>query len=72
MSWEQFLAHQARLADNASTFAQRARGAPRQGQALLAGLGVCGRCGYQMQVAYKPQGRYTCTALAASYGAATC
>lgn len=71
-SWDQFLANQARLADNASTFAQQARGAPRQGPALLAGLVVCGRCGYQMRVAYKPQRRYTCTALAASYGAATC
>jgi Recombinase zinc beta ribbon domain len=58
--------------DNASTFARRARGAPRHGQALLAGLVVCGRCGYQMRVAYQPQRRYTCTALAASYGAATC
>jgi DNA invertase Pin-like site-specific DNA recombinase len=72
ISWEQFLANQARLQDNASTFARRARGAPRHGQALLAGLVVCGRCGYQMRVAYKPQRRYTCTALAASYGAATC
>jgi len=72
ISWEQFLANQARLWDNASTFAQRARGTPRHGPALLAGLVVCGRCGYQMRVAYKPQRRYTCTALAASYGAATC
>jgi DNA invertase Pin-like site-specific DNA recombinase len=72
ISWEQFLANQARLRDNASTFAQRARGTPRHGPALLAGLVVCGRCGYQMHVAYKPQRRYTCTALAASYGAATC
>ena len=72
ISWEQFLATQARLLDNASTFARRARGTPRHGLALLAGLVVCGRCGYQMRVAYKPQRRYTCTALAASYGAATC
>jgi DNA invertase Pin-like site-specific DNA recombinase len=72
ITWEQFLAHQVRLADNASTVTRRARGTPRQGQALLAGLVVCGRCGYQMRVAYKPQQRYTCTALAASHGAATC
>jgi len=72
ISWEQFLANQMRLQDNASTFARRARGTPRHGPALLAGLVVCGRCGYQMRVAYKPQRRYTCTALAASYGAATC
>jgi DNA invertase Pin-like site-specific DNA recombinase len=72
ISWEQFLRNQARLADNASTFARRARGAPRQGLALLAGLVGCGRCGYQMHVVYKPQQRYACTALAASHGAATC
>jgi DNA invertase Pin-like site-specific DNA recombinase len=72
ISWEQFLANQARLADNASTFARRARGAPREGGALLPGLVVCGRCGYQMHVTYKPQQRYSCSALAASYGAATC
>lgn len=72
ISWEQFMANQARLADNASDFTRRARGAPRQGSALLAGLVVCGRCGYPMRVNYKPQQRYTCTALAAEYGAATC
>jgi DNA invertase Pin-like site-specific DNA recombinase len=72
ISWEQFMANQARLADNASDFTRRARGAPRQGSALLAGLVVCGRCGYPMRVTYKPQQRYTCTALAAEYGAATC
>ncbi len=72
ISWEQFMANQRRLADNASTFARRARGAPRDGAALLAGLVMCGRCGYQMRVAYKPQQRYTCTALAAAYGASTC
>ena len=72
VSWEEFMANQARLSDNASAFARRARGAPREGSALLAGLVVCGRCGYQLHVAYKPQRRYTCTALAAAYGAATC
>jgi hypothetical protein len=72
ITWEQFMANQARLADNASDFTRRACGAPRQGSALLAGLVVCGRCGYPMRVTYKPQQRYTCTALAAEYGAATC
>lgn len=72
ISWDQFLANQQRLADNASAFARRARGAPRHGLALLAGLVVCGQCGYAMRVGYKPQRRYVCTALAAEYGAATC
>jgi hypothetical protein len=72
ITWEQFLANQARLMDNASTFARRARGAPRQGQALLAGLVVCGRCSYQMRVVYKPRRRYTCTAPPPAMGQATC
>jgi hypothetical protein len=70
--WAQFLAHQARLMEHASTVARRARGAPRQGQALRAGLVACGRCGSQRRGVYKPQRRYTGPALAASYGAATC
>ena len=37
LSWEPCLANQARVADHASSFARRARGGPRQGQALLAG-----------------------------------
>jgi DNA invertase Pin-like site-specific DNA recombinase len=72
VSWEQYMANRARLADNASAFARRARAAPRNGAALLAGLVVCGRCGYQMHVVYKPRRRYACVALAAAYGAATC
>jgi DNA invertase Pin-like site-specific DNA recombinase len=72
ISWEQFLTNQARLADNASSFARRARGVPRQGQALLAGLVVCGRCGYQMRVVYKPRLRYTCQAMADTSGASSC
>jgi DNA invertase Pin-like site-specific DNA recombinase len=72
VSWEQYMANRARLADNASAFARRARAAPRDGAALLAGLVVCGRCGYQMHVVYKPRRRYACVALAAAYGAATC
>src|SRR3712207_227826 len=45
ISWERFLETQWRLADNASDFDRRVRGAPRDGTALLAGMAVCGRCG---------------------------
>jgi len=71
-SGEQCLANQARLADKASSFARRARGGPRQGQALLAGFGRCGPGGYQVRVGYKPRVRYACQAMAATYGAAAC
>ena len=71
LSWEQCLANQARLADHASSFARRARGGPRQGQALLAGFVICGHCGYQMRVVYTPRLRYACRAMAATSGAAS-
>jgi DNA invertase Pin-like site-specific DNA recombinase len=74
LSWDQFLTNQARLANNASRFAQRSQGAPRAGAALLQGLVVCGRCGRQMCVSYVSPARvlYVCAALNRTYGAPTC
>jgi DNA invertase Pin-like site-specific DNA recombinase len=72
IDWERFMANQARLADNASNYARRMRGAPRDGSALLAGLVVCGRCGRQLQATYKPTPRYVCTAMPKVYGGSAC
>ena len=74
LSWDQFVANQVRLANNASRFAQRSQGAPRAGAALLTGLVVCGRCGRQMCVSYVSSTRvlYVCAALNRTYGARTC
>jgi hypothetical protein len=72
ITWEQYLANQARLTDNASAFARRARGAPREGVALLAGLAFCGCCGRPMRVAYKTHHRYVCNALNETYRAPMC
>jgi DNA invertase Pin-like site-specific DNA recombinase len=72
LSWEEYLANQARLSDNASRYAERMRGAPRKGRALLTGLVVCGACGRQMRVQYKPQTRYLCAALRKNYAAPSC
>ncbi len=72
ISWETYVDNQARLADNAYRFAQRSRGAPRAGVALLAGLAVCGRCGHQMQAIYKPHVRYVCTAMRKSHDLDSC
>ena len=72
ITWEQYLANQERLTDNASAFARRARGAPREGGALLAGLAVCGCCGRPMRVAYKAHHRYVCNALNETYRAPMC
>jgi DNA invertase Pin-like site-specific DNA recombinase len=72
ITWAEFVANQARLSDNASRFTHRTRGAVRQGTALLVGLVVCGRCGRQMRVGYKPQIRYFCSALSQAYGEGSC
>jgi DNA invertase Pin-like site-specific DNA recombinase len=74
LSWDQYVANQARLANNASRFARRSQGAARQGAALLAGLVVCGRCGRQMRVNYATpaHAQYLCAALNRAYGAASC
>lgn len=61
ISWEQYLSNIRRLAENASRFA--AKGAVREGEALLAGLVTCGHCDYRMIVVYNEkvhQGRYVC------------
>jgi DNA invertase Pin-like site-specific DNA recombinase len=72
ISWEHFMVNQEQLADNASAFDRRARAAPREGLALLAGLAVCGRCGHQMRVGYKARHRYLCHALSEEYRASQC
>lgn len=72
LSWDQFVANQDRMANNASDFARRTQGAPREGAALLTGLVVCGRCGRQMRAAYKPGVRYFCNALSTDFGSPMC
>ena len=52
LSSDAYLANCRQLADNRYNFAQKHRGAPREGSALLAGLIRCGRCGRQMGVGY--------------------
>jgi DNA invertase Pin-like site-specific DNA recombinase len=78
ISWEQYLQNQARLAENtveahAKQAAVRgARGAAREGEALLQGLMCCGMCGHRMRVAYKHQIRYLCDGLKRHYAGVVC
>ena len=63
ISWEQYEANQERLRQNRSRYA--CRGSVRSGRALLAGLVVCGRCGYRLRTQYggrSSRPRYTCSA----------
>lgn len=53
ISWEQFLANQQRLAQNAMAFGkQRSTGPVREGPALLQGHVLCGICGTRMTIQY--------------------
>jgi DNA invertase Pin-like site-specific DNA recombinase len=53
LSWEEYEQNQKRLHESAQAIgADRRRGPPREGPALLQGLVVCGRCGNRMTVRY--------------------
>lgn len=56
VSWEEWQAVQTRLKANSPA----ARGAPREGPALLQSLAVCGECGRVLQVRYGSGRRYVC------------
>ena len=65
IAWDQFQRVQHMLDDNASQFrAERRRGAPKRGLALLAGLLRCRRCGRKLLVTYSGNNstvpRYQC------------
>ena len=54
ISWEVFERNQVRLHESAQALgADRRRGPPREGPALLQGLVLCGRCGQRMTVRYR-------------------
>ena len=56
ISWDQYVANRERLEENRAKF--DTPGVPRDGNALLAGILVCGRCGRRLQPHYKerPEG----------------
>ncbi len=63
VSWEQYLANQARIESNGTRFMERrqhAAGATREGHGLMQGLALCGHCGRRMYTNYKPYPRYAC------------
>lgn len=75
ITWEQYLANQQRLRQNATWFDQARRGAQgavREGVALLQGLATCGVCGHKMRVNYKHNPRYVCSRIASDFGGSMC
>lgn len=75
ISWEQYLANQERLRQNATTFENArttAQGAVREGSALLQGLVRCGCCARRMQVRYRSAPTYACSQMYDSFGQKSC
>lgn len=74
ITWEKYLENQQRLADNAAMRGQVAKGAPRSGEALLAGLLRCGRCARRLQVQYRggKSARYVCLSDEPHHGSQWC
>jgi hypothetical protein len=76
ISWETYLANQARLQTNRNGFGHGGQGVPRDGKALLQGIVRCGRCGRRMSLRYSgPQGEhpvYRCGVDAQEYGGSHC
>jgi hypothetical protein len=59
ISWEAFMANQARLEANRNSYSKNWPGAPRQGDALLQGIAMCARCGARMRLHYSgPSGDF--------------
>lgn len=73
ISWERFEGNLKCIASNRRGGA--GPGAPREGESLLQGLILCGRCGRRMRIAYgkgsRPT-RYTCTQARRQTGAEVC
>ena len=59
ITWETFVKNREKLHANDPRAGEGCPGSPRQGDALLAGLLLCGRCGRRMRPSYSgPEGRY--------------
>jgi DNA invertase Pin-like site-specific DNA recombinase len=75
ISWEQYLANQEQLRQNAVTY-EHARhavqGTAREGAALLQGLVRCGCCACRMHVRYRSTPTYACAQLYDSFNKKSC
>jgi DNA invertase Pin-like site-specific DNA recombinase len=61
ISWEEYEHNQKRLHDSAQAVgADRRKGPPREGPALLQGLVICGRCGHRMTIRYHSRNGQLC------------
>jgi len=73
ISWEQYQQNLAQLKANQNRADEL--GCARQGDSLLSGLLICGRCGCRMTIQYQRRGghyRYACSREMADYGGKLC
>jgi DNA invertase Pin-like site-specific DNA recombinase len=73
LTWTQYEANLEQMRQNRSLHDRR--GSPRRGRALLAGLVVCGRCGWRLLTRYAgkaSQPRYCCQAKKIAYAQDAC
>jgi DNA invertase Pin-like site-specific DNA recombinase len=70
--WDEYLSNQRQITHNAAMKGRLVRGPARHGEALLAGLLRCGRCGRKLHVAYSgPKSscrRYCCQGAMVNHG----
>lgn len=59
ISWQQYMSNRDKLHNNHRRNGGSVNGAPREGEALLVGLAICGRCGLKMRAFYGRNGRYS-------------
>jgi DNA invertase Pin-like site-specific DNA recombinase len=76
ISWEEFVTNQKRVAANQNNYFKNKQGVPREGQALLQGIALCGRCGYHLSLHYgghhSSQPYYVCSHENREYGSPKC
>jgi excisionase family DNA binding protein len=72
ISWAEFERNQQLIADNTNGKGFMSRGAVRPGEALLAGLFRCARCGKKLRVRYGETYRYECVGAFNQLAAARC
>lgn len=69
--WEQYERNQERLRQNAQGVSWQG-GAPREGEALLQGMVICGHCGRRLHVHYTHSPAYLCDHTVRQYGERRC
>lgn len=76
INWEEDQTNLGKLMSNRTKSHQSSTGAARNGNALLAGLLRCARCGHKLRVAYRGRGgqapRYCCMTAKREQGAPSC